>query len=707
MRKNYPLIVLWLAGALCATAQDSTKVTTLKEIVVSASRTEEPVIEVPRSVTVISGEQIRTSVYQSVGDLLNSTGGLFIVGANQTPGTNQNIFMRGANSNQVAVLVDGVRITDPSSPNAAIDFSEMSLTNVERIEVIRGSHSTVFGGAAIGGVINIITRKNNVRGIHGDVSWQGGTFGHDAWSSLENVNLTYGHASGVYVNGSMFRQDVKGLDAVEAQAAAPAFISDRDDFRKTDFALKGGYRRDAWDASVSFRSSHQYTEIDDGAFRNDENSYLVFDRRLLNYSARYKINDRLSGSLIGSFSESERFFEDDSSRVDASTWDHLYSTGTYFGRLQTHELQLNYRSGAMAGVVGGGFYRERMFFDNYLLYNDPSFSFEVVTNYDTIHSTTTTGYLFAQLEYGIGNFRLSGGARGSSHTTAGEFATFELNPSWTYRDLLIYGSLSTGFNTPSLYQLYDPSKDFGAYATRGNRNLKPERSVSFEAGVKKQFASGTYFTVSAYTTRVRNSIEYVYLWNSDKPIGELDFSDSHGDRYINVAEQRVKGIEVEGFVKISPALSLRGNVSLLEAEVRASPDDLDFTDTGGYRVQLYNLGTFLDQDFKGSEVVRRPALTSFSRVNFKATKALTFYAIHRFTGKRFDAGYDGSMGPAGGLASINVDAYHLVDVGASWNATESFSIGVKVENLLDEDYREVLGFRTIGRSVHLKAAFRF
>src|SRR5690606_18426788 len=121
-------------------------------------------------VTVISEETIRNSIYQSVGELLNTQSGLFVVGANQTPGTNQNIFMRGANSNQVAVLVDGMRITDPSSPNAAIDLAEMSLVGVERIEVLRGSHSTLFGGAAVGGVINIITRKGAETGVHGQAS---------------------------------------------------------------------------------------------------------------------------------------------------------------------------------------------------------------------------------------------------------------------------------------------------------------------------------------------------------------------------------------------------------------------------------------------------------------------------------------------------------------------------------------------------------
>src|SRR3989337_921813 len=109
MRKLF-LLNLSALLSFCVAAQDSLSVTTLREVVVSASRTEQPVIEIPRSVTVIHEDAIKNSIYQSLGDLLNEQSGLYVIGANQTPGTNQNLFMRGASSNQVAVLIDGVRI---------------------------------------------------------------------------------------------------------------------------------------------------------------------------------------------------------------------------------------------------------------------------------------------------------------------------------------------------------------------------------------------------------------------------------------------------------------------------------------------------------------------------------------------------------------------------------------------------------------------
>ncbi|HET9487417.1 MAG TPA: TonB-dependent receptor plug domain-containing protein, partial [Chryseosolibacter sp.] len=406
---------------LHAASQDSIRVTTLREVVISASRSEQPVIEIPRSVTVIPASVIQTSLYQSLGDLLNAQSGLFVVGTNQTPGTNQNLFMRGTSSNQVAVLVDGVRITDPSTPNAAMDLSEISLANIERIEIIRGSHSTMLGGAAIGGVINLITKKSAETGFHGDGSWQGGVFGRKARISSESMNLNYATSKGIYFNGSVFQQNVRGLNAAERRETSPSFTADRDDFRKTDASLKAGFKNDRWDAALAYKGSHQYTEIDNGAFSDDDNNYLVFDRRLLQYQAEYEIHRGITFSVLGSFSDSERFYENDSSKVNATTYDKTYSTGTYFGKLQTHEAQVNYSKLGLKGVMGAGLYRENMSFDNYFFYNDPLYPFESRTNYDTLDTQTTTAYVFAQLGYGIGLFDITAGTRLSHHTTAGSF----------------------------------------------------------------------------------------------------------------------------------------------------------------------------------------------------------------------------------------------------------------------------------------------
>jgi vitamin B12 transporter len=94
-------------------------------------------------------------------------------------------------------------------------------------------------------------------------------------------------------------------------------------------------------------------------------------------------------------------------------------------------------------------------------------------------------------------------------------------------------------------------------------------------------------------------------------------------------------------------------------------------------------------------------------LNYRPTDKITVNAVYRYTGSRFDAGYDADLGPYGALARIDVDAYHLADVGMNWNVSDVFSVAFKIENVLDEDYREVVGFQTRGRSAYLKLAARF
>ena len=197
MRKHYKLLLMWVCTSHVLIAQDSLKTTMLKEVVTTATRYNREIIETPRSVTVITSDDIRSGVFNSVGEVLSNFAGIYVTGANQTPGSTQTLFMRGAAGNQTAVMIDGVRINDPSSPNSALDLSELSLTNVDRVEIIRGSHSTLYGGAAIGGVVNIITRKGTNPGLHGNVSATVGTFGKSTFTAAENVGLDYMFKNGV------------------------------------------------------------------------------------------------------------------------------------------------------------------------------------------------------------------------------------------------------------------------------------------------------------------------------------------------------------------------------------------------------------------------------------------------------------------------------------------------------------------------------
>ncbi len=690
-------------------AQSDSLSRTLEEVVISASRQEERIIDAPRTITVIDRTKIENSVYNSVGDLLAKQQGLYVVGANQTPGTNQSLFLRGANSNQVTVLVDGTRITDPSSPNNVIDLSELSLTNVERIEIIEGSHSTLFGAAAIGGVVNIITRKNKDKGVHGLVGVQGGTFGHGSSTLAPQAEVTYSAGNGLYATGSIFSQTVVGLNAA-VDTVKNGRTPDKDGFRKTDGYLKAGYRKDAWDVFGSYKSINQRAEIDNGAYQDDDNNYVAFKRNLFNYGAAYQISPDWKLSFNGSYTNSRRQNENDSSRTTATQYDGNYSNNIYHGTLLTNELQASYRHKGVQGVLGIGQYHETMYFNSYF-YSSQFGGFESTTNYDTLNTRTTTNYIFGQLGLRGGpddRLGITVGGRLSHHSLFGNQGTFEVNPSVRFgKSSILYASAASGFNAPSLYQLFDPTQGFGSFTNRGNKNLKPETSMSFEIGFKKEFGSVGNITLSAFHTSVKSAIEYVYLWNKNTPIDQLSFVDYLGDTYINITEQTAMGAELAGMVALGKRVTWSGNFTYVGGTARVSPADVDAEKTGGNHVQIYSTGAFVDQERKVDYLARRPKVTAFTELLYQPLGRLTLTADYRVAGRRTDQAYDPTLGPFGALNSAYISTYQLIDAGVRWQIEDHISVTARVDNIFNVNYQEIAGFSTRGRSAYVRLNYKW
>jgi vitamin B12 transporter len=707
------LLAFWWLSPNQSNAQqqtDSIKTTTLDEVVVTATRTEQPIIEVPRSVSVISKEMIRHKAYNSLGELLATEAGVYVVGSGQTPGTNQSVFLRGANSNQVVVLIDGLRVTDPSSPNGAIDLSEISLAGVERVELIRGAHSSLFGGSAVGGAINIVTRKESRDGFHGDVSLQPGSLGNGGLSVQGDVNLQYRFLSGWYLQGGVFSQRVKGLNAtVDTVAAGPGKYktADDDDFTKLDFTSKAGFRNEKWDVFLSARNSFQRAEIDDGAYNDDDNAYLEYDRMVFGYNASYAFSPMFKLGFAGSLSPSRRYLVNDSSFVDTNkTYDRTFVENTYHGKTQSHEVVMHYNKGMTKGILGAGQYREKMDFNTFYFSNAFGFPFTSKVDYDTINTSAITNYVFAQVTLKVEKFNVGAGTRLSHHSRFGNFWTFELNPSYQLQNMLFYGSVSTGYNAPTLYQLFDPSRSFGSTVSRGNIRLKPETSLSVEVGAKREFANGSHVTVSAYSSTTKDNIEYVNLWNRETSVEELSFNDYINDLYINVASQKVVGIELAARLNIGK-FYVQGNVTRIYGEVTVDPGDVNTVETQGHHVQLYNYGVFLREDVTVNTLARRPRFTAFSEVGCKPNDDLTVLVAYRHLGGRNDVEYNSNLGPYGALDANKVARYNLIDFATRYRLNESVHLAFQVENLFDTTYSEINGFQTRGRSFYLKAGFRW
>ncbi len=161
MRHKFVSIAAGLAALMHTTLASAQYLNSGTEsIVVTATRIPTPEAQIASSITVITADDIATRQDQTLPDVLKDVPGLNVV---QTggPGGQTSVFMRGTDSNHVKVLVDGIDVGDPSSPNGAFDFGQFLTPDIDRIEVLRGPQSGLYGSDAIGGVINVITRSGS------------------------------------------------------------------------------------------------------------------------------------------------------------------------------------------------------------------------------------------------------------------------------------------------------------------------------------------------------------------------------------------------------------------------------------------------------------------------------------------------------------------------------------------------------------------
>jgi len=146
------------AGLMAQEIEDTAEEDVIEEIVVTATRLATPQEEVGSSVTVITREEIESSQKATIFEILREVPGLDVV-QNGGPGGVASVLIRGAKSEHTLVLIDGVEMNDPITPGRSYDFANVTVDNIERIEIVRGPQSTLYGSDALGGVINIITRK--------------------------------------------------------------------------------------------------------------------------------------------------------------------------------------------------------------------------------------------------------------------------------------------------------------------------------------------------------------------------------------------------------------------------------------------------------------------------------------------------------------------------------------------------------------------
>jgi vitamin B12 transporter len=497
-----------------ATTDDSTPPPFKEEIVVTANLLPTPAEEVGSSVTVIGREEIERRGETAVLDLLRTVPGLEV---NQSggPGSFASVFLRGANSNQTLVLVDGVRVTNTSG---GYDFSALRADDVERIEILRGPQSTLYGSEAIGGVVSIVTRRGRT-GFHLAVDGRGGS------RSTHELNVA--------ADGGTGALDYS-LSVADRRTAGVSAASERRGNRETDpfsdrtlagrlgFTLLGDGRVD-----LVLRHADADSSLDGFTFGigpTDDPNYT--QHRQLTVGSLQLVKPI---TAWWDLKLSTGIHRDDTRGRDPDTFFNNYD-------LKSEEREVSAQSDfklAANDTLIAGFSGERR-------------QGETAGSYDESLSVSSF-YLEDDWAWRDRLF-LTAGARHDRYSRFGEKTTYRLTGSYLLPAAVkLHGSFGTGFRGPSFDELFFPFA--------GNPNLRPETSTGVELGVDRTFGNGVLTAgVTWFSSRFKDLIDF-----------NLDTFTFENERRASS-----EGVETTLDVRPTRSVELRGSYTYNDTEDQAT-----------------------------------------------------------------------------------------------------------------------------------------
>ena len=458
--------LLLTAGTLWA------DVVRLDPVVVTATRTGTPLSQIASSVTVITAEEIEAKQQTQVLDVLRSVPGVNIM--QQGPaGANSSIFLRGTDNKHTLVLVDGIEFRDTSTIGGGANIANLSVDNIEQIEVVRGAQSVLYGSDAIGGVINIITRKGTTT-PQSHISIEGGSYntwrGNAGFSVAKDLVSTSFSVSQVETEGfSAYNEDNGFTENDSHKSTSMSFNIGINpvEFFSLNLLLRATTSEYDYDTDIFDLATYSSTPKEDGIYQDSRELIGRIEGGLNLFDDRWKM-------VIGAArTETKREYWDDSE---------------YNGKVTKFDLQNTFRLNQNHTIVAG-IENEKEVFDSYY--------------YSITEGETTTNAAFLQEQITIGNFNAAIGIRFDDHEKFGSETTWRISSGYSLAatGTRLKGSVGTGFKAPSLYQLFD------SYS--GNQDLKAETSLGYDIGIEQGlFDNSLIIQVTWFHNDIDNYIEW-------------------------------------------------------------------------------------------------------------------------------------------------------------------------------------------------------
>jgi vitamin B12 transporter len=489
------------------------------------TRGESPLREFGGSISIIDSAQIAASQQPFLADLFKTQPGLDVQ-QNGGPGRQTSIFMRGQASRATKVLVDGIPINDPSTPQRTFDFGSLNTLEIERVEILRGPQSTLYGSDAVGGVINIITKRGDGP-LHGWVSSSAGAYG-----TTENTTHVAAGNSLFYFSMGVSQFDTAGFSVANTKYGR-FFDTEPDGYHQTSLATRFGWTpTQNFDIDVVMRYLHSKAALDsfnqapfefvtDDPFTNSRNEQF-YGRA----SARWAILD-------GAFEQRIAFNRTTINRDFNDPNSFFPPTSTLFhGSTDKVEYQ------AIAKLT-----------ENNKLTFGIDHTIERFDNPPTQNNQVSQAdkAVYVQDQIGLWNrWFTTAGVRSDDYELAGVATTWRIASVFRVDEVgsAVHGSYGTGFIAPALFELFADAPPF----VFGNPHLRPEHDKGFEYGFEQSlFDKQLKFDVTYFRIDSRDLIEYVF------------------PTFDNVGNARSTGVEFTTTWKLTDTTTLTGNYTYCRA----------------------------------------------------------------------------------------------------------------------------------------------
>ncbi|MGB4773824.1 MAG: TonB-dependent receptor [Daejeonella sp.] len=494
---------------------------TLDEVVVTASRSPKKQSEIGKVVMIISAETLARSQGRSLTEVLNNVSGLTIGGSGNNQGDVKAIYLRGSSPGNTLILMDGIPVNDASGISGEYNISAIPVDQVERVEILKGGNSTLYGSDAVAGVINIITKKGLGK-LRANLLATGGS--KHTFKQVLGLN---GQIEKTAVAFNASNLETKGFSTATAAKGETDF--DRDGFKQRSVSLNiSEQATDKFLIRGNVQANDNKADLDGGSFADAKDYTYAKTSFLAGFGGVLNLN---TGAL--NFNVSQNNVK--------NLFNYAGSLTNNVGRITHVETGLNYSLSSFLDITSGASYKYSA--------TDQNSPYENLIANNKIKSVFTS--LFFKTDHG---FRAEIGGRYNDHSQFGDNFTYTLNPSYVFNDRYkVFVNVSSAYRVPSLYQL------FSVY---GNLNLKPETTTSYEAGFDLDISEILNLNFSYFKRKTKDVIAF----------GQVT-PDKFG--YLNQDKQNDKGFELELGVKPTSNINISGFFAYVDGNI-TTPTNTSF-----------------------------------------------------------------------------------------------------------------------------------